>query len=366
MVKISHRERVNLALKNQNTDYVPMDFSAEPEVWEKLQKFFKVETPFQVLEKLDVDCRIISYDWQVFCRPEKRSSEEISNPHSRWKHWISDDVFEDVWGARRKLLSNEFGVHECLFGYKLADAKSIEDLQKYNWPKPGWWNFDCLDKVLDKINPNQEYHLRYRIGSIFETAWSLRGLDNMLMDLAVNPNLACYIMDRITEVHLENLRTVLDKAADKIDMVYSYDDLAQQNSTLMSRDMWMSTIALRQKKLFDLATKYNKPVMYHTCGDIKTLIKDLSEIGVDLLNPVQTSALKMNFRQIKNEYGQMVAFHGGIDIQQLLPNGSLDQVKSEIALAKQYLGRDGGYILAPTHHIQADTPLENILAIYEM
>jgi uroporphyrinogen decarboxylase len=128
--------------------------------------------------------------------------------------------------------------------------------------------------------------------------------------------------------------------------------------------MWKNTVAARHKKLFSIAKKHNKAVMYHCCGNVMPLIDELIEIGVDVLNPLQPLAINTDYKTLKKRFGSKITFHGGIDIQQLLPNGTVQQVKETVEQAKEYLGAEGGYILAPAHHIQADTPIENILAIY--
>ena len=257
---VSHRQRVKLALEHKQTDRVPMDFACEPEIWKKLQTRFATQDRYEILRLLDIDCRVVSYDFEVFCKPP---DQEVRSGLSTWRKITSDGVRIDIWGARRRYVQNEFADYEELFDYPLANAESIDDLKSYNWPQPHWWDFSELDNVIAKINPDGQYHLRYRIGSIFETAWSLCGIDKMLENLALNPEIPCYIMDRINEVHIENLKAVMEIAGDKIDMVYSYDDLAGQQSLLMSPDMWRNIIRPRQKKLFEIAKAFNKPIMYH-------------------------------------------------------------------------------------------------------
>ncbi len=359
----SHRERVNLALAHKPSDRVPMDFAAEPEVWQKLQVHFGTDSRENILSVLDVDCRVVSYDFRIFCKPPN-APPSTQPERAAWKRTTPEGIKIDIWGASRKTVKSEFGNYEELCNYPLADVKSVEDLKGYPWPSPDWWDFSQLNEVIGRINPNREYHLRYRIGSIFETAWSLCGIDKMLENLILRPDIPGYIMDRIAEVHIENIRRVMDIAGDKIDMVYSYDDLAGQQGLLISPQLWKNTVRIRQKKLFSLAWSYGKPLMYHCCGNICPLLEDLIDIGVDVLNPIQPLAFEMDFETLKKTYGSRLSFHGGIDIQQLLPYGTPQQVADEVEKAKKVLGEGGGYILAPAHHVQADTPLENILALY--
>jgi uroporphyrinogen decarboxylase len=355
-----------MALSHNTPDRVPVDFAAEPEVWQRLMQHLRLDTREDIMRYLDVDCRVVSYDYNVFCRPPDTSVDSDKLLYNKWHREMPDGTIADIWGARRKTVHNEFGAYRELCNYPLADARSIADLKVYNWPKPDWWDFSQLYRAIRDINQNCEYHLRYRIGSIFETSWSLRGLNQFLMDMALQPEIPCYIMDRLLEVHLENLKRVMDIAGDNIDMIYTYDDIAHQSSLLLSRDMWRNTLKKRQELLFNMAKSYGKPLMYHSCGAIHPLIDELIDMGVDLLSPVQTKASGMGFENLKRGFGDRISFHGGIDIQELLPKRSPKEIKQEAARVVDILGKGGGYILAPAHHIQADTPLENILALYSV
>ena len=136
----------------------------------------------------------------------------------------------------------------------------------------------------------------------------------MLTDLALNPDIPLYIMDRITEVLLENTRRVLDLVGERLDMVYFYDDVATQNSLMVSPRMWRKYIRPYHAKLIELAKAYHIPVMYHCDGSIYRLIPELIDLGVDLLNPIQPDAKDMAGYRLKEEFGRRLSFHGGIDI----------------------------------------------------
>ncbi len=359
----THRRRVQTALAHEPPDRTPRDFAAEPEVWAALQEHLGLADREAVRRHLDIDCRVLYSDWEVFLRPPGRDVPD-EPALSVWRRAMPDGTLADIWGARRRKTVNEFGTYLELCNYPLADAAGVDDLRAHDWPEPDWWDFAPLAEAIDRTNPGGEYHLRYRIGSIFETAWSLRGFEPFLMDLVLRPEMARYIMDRLLEVHLANLERVMGLAADRFDMIYTYDDLAHQHALLMSVDMWKATVAGFQRKLFAAARRHDKPLMYHSCGAIRPLIGELIDMGLDVLNPIQPQAEGMDFAQLKAEFGDSLCFHGGIDIQQLLPRGRPEDVVREAARAQATLGAGGGYILAPAHHVQPDTPVANILALY--
>ena len=207
--------------------------------------------------------------------------------------------------------------------------------------------------------------MRFRIGSVLEVAWQLIGLEKFLVDLATDPALSLYIMDRLTDVYVEITRRALALAGDRIDMIYFHDDVATQESLLVSKRMWKQHIRPRHARIIEAARSFGRPVMYHCDGAIYPLIPDLIDLGIDVLNPIQVGANQMDPAALKAEFGDRLSFHGGIDIVELLPHGTSSEVRSAVRERLRVLGKDGGYILASSHHIQSDTPLENVLAMYE-
>jgi uroporphyrinogen decarboxylase len=385
--RLSPRERVKAALEHREPDRVPVDFVATPEIWDRLIRHFAPNTagigPAEyielgreaVLRQLEVDARVISYD--MFCAPPTSilhedsvidwwTSCDRSTPNRMWRQRSTDGTSYDIWGTHRRKMANEFGVYEEFVDWPLQGAESISDLKTYAWPEPAWWDFRPLPEILRKLDEHEEYHLRYRIGSVFEIAWQLRGMQDLLMDLAINPEIPRYIMSRITDVCLESTRRVIETAGPRLDMVYFYDDVATQKSLLISPQTWRNEVRPHHARLVNLAHSYGIPVMYHCDGAVKSLIPELIEMGIDLLNPIQPDAEGMEAQHLKKEFGRKLAFHGGIDVKDLLPHGSLSEVRAAVLEHSQVLGEDGGYILCSAHHIQADTPIENILEMYRV
>jgi uroporphyrinogen decarboxylase len=364
------RDRVNDAIGHRRPDRTPRDFAAVPEIWRRLQEHFGTSNRGEVLIRLGVDCRIVSYD--SFCQdPEVdvrevdiHASQERSSVGGMWRHLLADGSDRDIWGAHRRKVANAFGVLEQFTSHPLAGATSLEDLKHYRWPQPAWWDFRGLSQAILALNDAAVYHIRYRVGSVFETAWSLVGFERFLCDLAVQPELPAYLMERIAEVHLANLETVLRMAGKQIDLVYFYDDLASQNGLLISPAMYDRFIRPHHQRLIDLSARFGKPAMMHSCGSVYSLLPRLIEMGLTVLNPVQPRAKDMAHEKLFREFGGRIAFHGGIDIQDILRRATPDQLREHIASTCKLLGAQGGYIMSGSHHIQADTPLENILAMY--
>ena len=246
-----------------------------------------------------------------------------------------------------------------------AAVQTVADLEAHPWPEPDWWDFSPLPDLVAALDATGERHVRFRIGSVFEIGWQLRGMQEFLMDLLIAPEIPRFIMGRLCDVLVENTRRVIDVLGDRLDMVYFYDDVATQNSLMVSPETWRSEVVPHHRRLIEAAHERGVPVMYHCDGAIYPLIPELIELGVDLLNPVQPDAKDMDAARLKREFGDRLCFHGGVDIMRTLPTGTTEQVAAEVRERVEVLGAGGGYVLASSHHIQPDTPTENVVAMYD-
>ncbi len=381
------RERVKTALRHQEPDRTPVDFLATPEIWHRLVERLQPDAAAvghsdyfdpaweAILRHFEVDCRLLSYD-QFFNPPDSAlrpqaqvdwwSSLSRSLPNRMWRQRLPGGDFYSLWGQHIRIVKNPGGAYEEFASWPLKSAASLADLKSFPWPDPDWWDFSPLPAIIRQWDAHQEYHLRFRIGSIFETAWQMRGLQEFLMDLVIQPAIPLYIMDRLTEISVEITRRVLALIGNRLDMLYFYDDVATQNSLMISQEMWREYVRPRQAQLVELGRASNIPIMYHCDGAIYPLIPELIEMGIDLLNPVQPDAKGMEPERLKSEFGDRLSFHGGIDIIKTLPRGTEEDVRREVGERVRVLGRQGGYIMASSHHIQSDTPLANVFAMYEL
>jgi uroporphyrinogen decarboxylase len=385
--KFTCQSRVHATINHQPTDRIPADFLATSEVWDLLVNHLQPDTaglddlhwlqPAReaILRWLKIDCRLFSYD--MFCRPPDAvikpgaridwwSTLTRSTPNRMWRQITPNGLLHDIWGVPYQVEEHAFGHYEGMAQWVLAGASSPADLKNHPWPQPDWWDFSELPAMIDRLQQNGPYHVRFRLGSFFEQAWALRGLEQFMLDIVLNPAIPEYTMDRILEVHLENLKTVLNLAGDRLDMVYTYDDVATQNSLLISPDSWRKLIKPRHQKILDVISRYGKPAMYHCDGAVAPLIPDLIDMGVTVLNPIQPDAKGMEPATLKAQYGSRLTFHGGVDIIKTLPRGTTQQVQREVQARVNLLGQGGGYIMCSSHHIQPDTPLENVLAMYNV
>lgn len=344
---LTPKERVTYTIKRQEVDRLPVDFWAVPEVFENLKRALRVSSDEEILQSLDVDCRVIAPPYRG---PVKREEKGI---------------FYDLFGVPRRRVKNPYSTYEEYASHPLAHFTSLSEIHQHNWPEPSYWDFAALPDMIAQINAQTQYSLRYDVGGIFETAWSLRGLEQFLLDLVIEPEIPYGIMERVTDYFIQMAREVLERVGDEVDIVYTYDDVGTQQGLFLSPDHYRELIRPHHVRLNKVLREYPVFILYHSCGAILPLIEDFIKLPIDILNPLQPTAAGMDLRVIKERFGDQVAFHGGIDIQHLLRETDRDRMKEEIERIISILGSQGGYIMAPTHYLQADIPLDNILTLYQ-
>ena len=186
--------------------------------------------------------------------------------------------------------------------------------------------------------------------------------------MAVNPALVEAVMDGMGEFYLDQTMRIMEAARGRVDMVYIADDLASQQSLLISEAMYRRFLLPRWKHFIDaIKARFGNHIIfhYHSCGAIAPLIPALMETGIDILNPIQPLARGMTPQGLKTQFGKSLCFSGGFDIQEMLPRGKPQEIKRAAQELVNVLGKDGGYIASAAHAVQPDTPVDNILAMIE-
>ena len=339
------RERVLAAVALQEPDRVPVDLWALPPVTFQLQEHFRVEKDEAVWKALGVDLRSV---WPEYIGPE---------------HTVfSDGTWIDWWGIHKKTV----GPFDEIVDYPLAECGTVEEIERYSWPDPDWFDYQGLQSKCEQFG---EYAQVIRdpgpyTACVLRVAMYLRSMDRFMIDLALNPDIAQAILNRIAQFYLELSRRTLESVGDRTDIYCIADDMGTQDGLLISPDMFDRFIQPSLRQFIELAKCYGQHIMYHTCGSVKPLIPRFIDLGVDILNPIQVSAQGMDPAELKKEFGKLLCFHGALDIQTLLTQSSPDKVRDEVCKLCSTLGK-GGYILAPTNNLLPDTPVENILAAYE-
>ncbi len=266
------------------------------------------------------------------------------------------------FGVTWRNVSNSTGAYTEIIDGALRDDPDGKKLAAYKIPDPD--NPALYTHVREAVEKYGKE--KFMIGScqcsIFETAWYLHGMEDMLMDMASDEDYTNELFDKIAEFPLKAGLHMIEAG---VDMIWLGDDIATQRNMMISLPMWRKYLKGRYEKIFAEFRKAKKDIViaYHSCGNCSDVLDELADIGLDVINPIQP--LAMNPYEIKKRFGKRLTLFGAIDVQNLMPFGTKEEIVHTVREYKKYLGAKGGYILSPAHHIQSDTSLENIAAFYQ-
>lgn len=355
------RERVLAALSHLPTDRPPFQATFVPEFAARLRESLSLP-PVAIHDPHNG--RWNGYELEIATRQDalQCSIGWVTN------YYLDDKPYTDdwgvVWGVKRYTTPFGPGFYTEIKRHPLAGVTSVDDktLLQYRTPDPSRPElYDNLGRLL--LEYGSEYYLIGRLHcTLFETAWALRGFQQMLLDFLEEPELTHAILDIVYDYHHA---VAMRMAAMGVDMIWLGDDMGSQKYMLISPVTWRTFFRERMASIIRDAKVINPrlTIAYHCDGAIQPIIGDLIEIGVDVLNPIQPES--MDPAQLKEQYGDRLNFFGAIDVQNSLPFGTPESVAAEYRQRLATIGAGGGWICAPTHHIQADTPLENLWALVE-
>jgi len=349
------RERVERALRHEEPDRCPMQASFTPEFAARLRQDMTlggrhVHNPhgggntYELERALGEDILLTSVGWAN-------------------SYYLADEPYVDEWGIGWTVHPYEtpFGTghYTEIASHPLAEDWAIDGYQPPDPSRPELYS-DATQVIRDF--KDEYWIVGVTVTTIFETAWALRGLEQLLVDMVRDPALADQVLEFPYRYHLAAARRLVEMG---VDMIWVGDDMGAQHEMLISPRMWRRYFKGRMATFIQELKSINPQVKvaYHSDGDVRRIIPELIEIGLDVLNPIQPAC--MDPAELKEQYGDRLCFWGTIDEQQTLPFGTPEQVRAEVLERLRTVGQDGGLILAPTHHVQLDTPLENFRAMVE-
>ena len=278
-------------------------------------------------------------------------------------------VYHDEWGI--KWAKPESSLYMDPIEFPLEGELTHERLASFAWPDPAQeGRFMGLREETQRLRDTGCAVMisLYGLG-IFDMAHLLCGMETALADMLLKPAVIEDLLDRIKEFQMNVWENVLEAVGDNVDICLHSDDLGMQKGPIMSPNMYRNLFKPRHAELFGHIKKKARTdvkVLLHSCGSVRALIPDLIETGIDALNPVQVNAANMDTRELKKEFGNDLCFWGGgVDTQQVLPYGSVKEVKDEVKRRIDDLAPGGGFVFAAVHNIQPDVPPENIRAMWE-
>jgi len=265
---------------------------------------------------------------------------------------------------RYRRVPHEGGAYSEQCFYPLAEARTIDDLNRYAWPKANWFDYSEMKSAARQAARTHAVQCGYMAPIYYHSM--LRGLEQSLIDPLVEPELTHCLIGRISDFFYEHHRMMFEACAGLIDVAQVTDDLGSQTGPLIGMDMYRQFYAPHHKRLIDLCHEFGIKVFHHDDGSCRPFLPSLVEMGIDILNPVQWTCPGMDMHELKAEFGDRVCFHGAVENQRILPFGTPEEVRAEVRHCIDALAGNGtGYILAPCHNLQVNTPVENIVAMYD-
>jgi len=358
------RERVLTALHHAQPDFTPCDYYATAEIHRALARHFRLPTPKSVAgtmgggtggledagvaERLGTDIRYIN---PPYIGPPLPS--------------FYDGSSVNLWGIRRRPMANEYGEYAEPVEWPYKAWTTVEQAAAFPWPSPDWFDYGALPALCAR-HPDLALCAGGTFVQDFINGVAFgRGVEQVLLDIAWEDPVFLYIVERRHRFFLEYIERMLDAAAGRIDLVLCGDDFGSQRGLLISPASFDKLFAAKKKGLFDLVHSHGAKVTHHCCGSSRALIPRFIQCGMDCLQTIQTQAAGMDPYDLKRDFAGKIALHGAVDVQGWLQRSTPTEIAAEVHRLMDEVGRGGGFILAPSHHIQPDAPLENVLAVYQ-
>jgi uroporphyrinogen decarboxylase len=354
---MTHKERFVNTIHGKPTDHPPLYISMVPQLAKRLSDHLGV--PYEQPVSSLLGSRI-SFNDMLAGLGVDAIGVAACFPDDNQPVLREDGITVNEWGMG----TISTGLYDEFAIFPLAHAQSIEDIENYPFPvvdAPG--RFRHAQETIAKYG--KDFGI---IGdlecAIYETAWYLVGLEKFLMDMMLEEPYVEPLLDKITDI---STKTGLRLIECGVDMIWAGDDFGTQEGLMLSPELFEKYFAPRIDKMFKAFKAANPDIKiaWHTCGSVVPIIPKFIDLGLDFLNPLQPLAKDMNAEYISKHFGGKINFFGAICVQDLLPNGTPDKIKSEVKRIAGLLGKESSYIIAPAHNIQDDTPVENVLALFE-
>ena len=371
VARMTSRERVLAALSHEEVDRVPIDLGGTHNstmctgAYENFKAFLGVSgAPGQELIKA---FEIVKMDEAVLSRlPVDTRAVFINPPAVSRIRWLDDRTYVDEWGHTLQQPPN--WPQYDMIAHPLSEA-TIDDLGRYDWPDmEDEGRYVGLRDLARDLHDNTGYAVCASTmdTTIFDRSWTLRGMEQFLVDLYVNPEFATALMEHVERVQLRRHERFLEEVGPYINTIMLSDDIGTQKGPLLRPDLYRAMIKPFHKRYVKFVKeRTNAKVVMHVCGSIVDLVEDYIEIGVDALHPMQVTAARMSPQSLKERFGGRMAFWGGINSQELLPHGQPEDVRQAVRETLDVMRTDGGYVLAAVHNIQDDVPPENVWAMLD-
>jgi uroporphyrinogen decarboxylase len=352
---MNSRERVLAVLAHEIPDRCPIDFQCTGTMRQRLMDAIGLADGEALLRHFGSDLRSVG---------PRLASRYVGGYYGHpFTRQVGEDTYVDNWDItwRRAVMPSGDTFYDVV-GSPLADATGVADVEAHAFPSAAEdWDYSG---IRERAKQYIGYAIAGSTSAVFDDAWRLLGFEHMLLSMHTNPALVDAALRKVCDYWLDVARFTLDAAGGAIDVMWTRDDLGTQNGLLMSPAACRRFVIPLIAERADLFRQYGAGAMMHSCGGIEPIIGDLIGAGVQVLNPIQSAAYGMDRAALKGRYGDGLAFYGSVDQQRVLVPGTPDDVVRETRECIDILGRNGGYIVASSHELEADIPVENVQAMF--
>lgn len=365
---MTSRERVLAAMSHQQPDKVPIDLggtrdsSIVVEGYEKLKEYLNIEADNELCDRM---MRVVKVDERVLKALDIDTRAVWPGSTTKGGEDLGPRRYKDAWGVERIHPDGSYYFDQTSF--PLSGEITMSDLANYPWPDPDDPGLiRGLKEQIQRIRETTDCAAILTIPAPFvHITQYLRGFEDWYCDFVLNTKVLEALFDAVLEITMEIAKNELLEVGQEVDIVICADDLGAQQGTQISKEDYRKYVKPRHEKYYRQVHDLSPAkLLFHTCGSVSTIIEDLIEIGVDILNPVQITAANMDPVELKRKYGGRIAFWGAMDNHTILPRGSVSDVKRMVEERIEQMGEGGGYVLSSCHNIQPDVPVENIIAMF--
>ncbi len=370
METLTSRERFTMALDHKEPDRVPLDLGSLTSTIRTVDAYDRLKNHMGLALNKKIrhfaDGHIIPDEEILQALHVDTLYLRMNVPQSWERVRLDAQTVVDEWGVPWYKPPGSFYTFPATHPMKTA---ALEEIEKFPWPDPDEPSrFTGLGEKARQLFDKTNYALVADgitgVG-VFDMSWHLRGMENIFLDMLIHPDFTQALFQRLTDFYVSAYRNYLQAVGDFIQMVIYYEDLSGQDGPLISPALYRKFVQPCHRRIFNEIKKHTAAKLcVHTCGSVYAFLDDYVELGVDVLNPVQISARDMDPHRLKEKYGSVLSFHGGIDTQRFLPRATPAEVKEEVRRMIGILGRGGGYLFTSCHSIQPDVSPENILALF--